>query len=537
MNYPQPVISPMGQVTNFKVTKFLLVETGTYNKQYNRPFEVDVRADTVDQIRTVVNNDPHISAANLAGISNSFFHPSANPESEVGILHGWEQRRYRYMLEIQYERGGLSHAEVILGYTEYDGITSTNAVDDQMRFFVNSVITTRMIATPTANGMVNLRQISDNSQVLIDPVWKTGTSTIMNHNNVYNLRPEDVYGVMGSAHDLHLLQQYNVMDSRNLSRNDPRMSSRRYNIASQYTAGMLNAYNTAALSTQGTEEEIYADAKGLVRSMPSDHSNFLKKLRQLSGAPTAAFTMRDLRNMEPNIDFIKDVTHLSDVQRVQEVHTVGSTAHWHSSDSETLYASILAQSMPAMMMEYGLVQLNVMSTNNHATALPYTRILHATPFASLDVTRACAAFQNRFEIEVIRDFTFNNAISYQIQCSFDLLGESRIRISLNNQESVDYVVPSFADSIFSPMMTHNPQRCAVIATNFQQLFTGLESPSPQPYVDSYQNPDLSTYISTPGSMLTSSEMQASATPVVANPYQPSQPQPGVNPMDLGNYTV
>lgn len=475
MNYPQPVISPMGQVTDLKITRFLLVGTGTYNKQFSRPYSIDVRGDTAVQISEVLNQNPTITAANLSGISNQFFHPTANPEREVGMINGWNQRRFRYMLELEYERSGLVCSEVVLGYSEYDGITQNNHIDDKMRFFVNSVISTRVTPVVTGTGMRYARQISDSSQVLHDPTWMRHQSNVMTHENRFNLRPEDIFGVMGSGIDPSLYEQAQVMDSRTMARDAPTIAQRGHNIASSYCASMLSSYHLAASDGMRAEEEVMGAARGYARSTPSDHMVFLRNLRQLSGSPTAAFTMRDLRNISPHIQHVTHISHLNEAQRIQQVHQTGMTADWHGSDMETMYASILAQSIPAMMMAAGIVRVTVMSTNaRQLDTQMYTRVLNANAFGTMDVSSAAENFRNRFEIELVRDFTFNNQIGYHIHCDFDLLGESRISLSLNGQPAIDYVVPSFADSLFSPMVTYNNGMASNIADGFYNLFNGLE---------------------------------------------------------------
>lgn len=476
MDLPTPYHQPMQTVRDFQVTKFILAEAGTYNSQYLRPFQMDFRGETVGLLQEAVGNNTNVSAANLSGVASQFFRPTPTPEVAAQIIHGWGQKRFRFMLEIQYSRGGLTTNEIILGYTEHDGVSlQSSAIDENMRFFVNSVITTRNNPILGTNGAATQTVIADASQVLFDHNWVDGQSNIYANPSNFRLRPQDVYGAMSMVNDIPESVRYGLVDANIVSRSAPALSKRKHNIAGHYVANMINSYNTAtADSMMKTEDEIYSDAAGYVRDALSSHNVFLKRIKELQGKDVAAFTYKELRNLDNFIDHKKQVLGFGAVSRSsQQLHQAGQTADWHGADAETLYATIIGQAMPALMMEYGIMQVHIQSTNNNLNAQPETTFHGINSFGNMDLSGPANALRQRFDIEIIRDMSYNNQIRYYVDCRFDLLGDSTITISLENSPLTTFTVPSFSDSLLTPLLTVNANRAYDVGIQFSAMFDNL----------------------------------------------------------------
>ena len=472
MNYPAPYHSKTNGIKNLAITKLVIISTGTYNEQYIRPYSMDVRGDSLDLVKSVIDGSSVITSSMLSGISNQILRPSAQVERNVAVNNGWNERRLRFMMQIQYERGGFTMFDIVLGYTEYSGVTMNGAIDPNMRFYVNSIINQRSTLVSTPTGMQNQVVTADACHVLMDNV----TQNVYQNNETltYHMRPEDLYKVMDTASDIPSEMMDGVMDFRLITKNDPSMSRRKNNIASYYTAQMLNGYRTGVVGQYGTTEESYMNALGAVREQSIVQNAFLNKLFQLSGQHTSAFTMNDLMQIRPDIMSVYKYVSLNEVQKMSQVHAAGSTAEWHSSDIETQYASIISQTVPALMMDYGFAQLRFVSTNQGVTAQPETSILHANSFSSIPLVAQSEALKQRIDTELIRDLTYNNQISYSLTGSFDLLGESMISLSMNGGPIIDYTVPSFADALFSPVITANAGRVTDISNQFNILMGNLD---------------------------------------------------------------
>lgn len=475
MNYPVQPLSNAGKTKNMRITQLIIIETGTYNQQFLRPYTMDVRADTMDLLKNTIQNSPTIASSTLAGISSQFFRPEAAPESQIIIPNGWNQKRYRFFMQVEYEKYDMTHQENILGYTEYDGIsTQSNAIDEQMRFFVNSISTLRTSVIATANGLAQSRTVTGSSQVLDDNNWQPGRNNIYNTAPSFHLRPQDLFQVMSTSieRDSLGLMGDNVVDTRIMTSKEPVLSRRKNNLGATYTSTMINGFLAANNDAMGTVDDISGSAMGYVRDDAMIQDAFMSKLRSLAGTQTSAFTIRDLMNIDPNVNHVKKIVHLKPAERAT-LHNVGQTADWGDVTIETQYAAVLSQSIPSLMMDLGLVKAIIVSHNGSINGLPDTTLQDIKSFAYQDLTTAARTLITNINHIVIRDISYNNQMQYSFTASIDLMGESVFRISVNGSPFVDYCMPSFADAVLTPVTTMNNNRVYDISNQFNTLLSNL----------------------------------------------------------------
>lgn len=473
---PMPYHGNAGSVKKLKITKLLIIETGTYEQQYLRPYQVDLRQENTQALREVISGkiESRIVPVQLSGLANRLVCPTAQPEGTIDIPNSWSQKRYRFMMELTYDRDGYQNVDMILGYTNYDGVSiNSGSIDPKMVFYVNSIINIRRTVTPTATGLQPANQISYNAHVLQDPNWNNRQSPVMNNTAMYHMRPTDIFTVTDT---LELADSdITTCDVRLIANNKPVLAGRNNNIASHYAASILDSYNNATRENYGDDSGTMITAAGYCRDALTSQNTFLNKLYQLKGTDNASFTYNDLLNIDPDVAFTKHIIHFSNAQRSTQLHQQGQSEYWHGSNIETKYATILGQAVPALMVECGLTKIQMVSTNNISGTQPLTRMIYATAFGGADVTVPSQRFISRFDIEIVRDLSYNNEIGYQLECSFDLTGESKIGISLEGRPIVEYVVPQFADALVSPMTTITANRPQIVCQQFTQMFNILDS--------------------------------------------------------------
>lgn len=475
MNYPVQPLSNAGKTKNMRITQLVIIETGTYNQQFLRPYTMDVRADTMDLLKNTIQDAPTIASSTLAGISSQFFRPEVAPESQIIIPNGWNQKRFRFFLQVEYEKYDLLHQENILGYTEYDGIsTQTNAIDEQMRFFVNSISTLRTSVIATANGLSQTRTVTGSSQVLDDNNWQPGRNNIYNTAPSFHLRPQDLFQVMSTSLERESLNLSggNLIDARIMTSNEPVLSRRKNNLGATYTSTMINGFLAANNDMMGTVDDISNSAMGYVRDDAIIQDAFLSKLRSLAGTQTSAFTIRDLMSIDPNVTHVKKIIHLKPAERAT-VHQIGQTADWGDVTIETQYATILSQSIPSLMMDLGLVKAIIVSHNSTVNGIPETTLQDIKSFANQNLTVPARTLITNIDHIVVRDISYNNQMQYSFVATVDLMGESVFRISVNGGPFIDYCMPSFADATLTPVTTMNNNRVYDISQQFNTLLSNL----------------------------------------------------------------
>ena len=145
----------LGVQTKLRVVRFLITETGTYNPMYRRSYHTEMQAGTLSAIEEKVANAKRITPQMLGGLADRFILPTAAVEQmalpnggtaprQIVIPHGWNERRLRFMLEVETDFGtGGRITEMIQGYTDHLGVTHNGVIDPNMEFHVNSVLKIR----------------------------------------------------------------------------------------------------------------------------------------------------------------------------------------------------------------------------------------------------------------------------------------------------------------------------------------------------------------------------------------------------------
>jgi hypothetical protein len=144
----------MNQAARMHVKRLFLMETGTYNTQYRRPYETNVQGPTLNHLADALHGTQKYTPSLLAGVANQLIAPSATAEQAAGIVNGWNERRMRFMMEVEtkYMAGGTS-TSIVLGYTNYPGVIfHSNYIDPKMEFFENSIVTVRTTVEHTCSS-------------------------------------------------------------------------------------------------------------------------------------------------------------------------------------------------------------------------------------------------------------------------------------------------------------------------------------------------------------------------------------------------
>ena len=494
MNYPTVYNNPNGKLEGFSVVKLLIMETGSYNDQFIRPYTMDVRQEHIDAVNNVVGDSPSVTPASLAGVASSFFKIAAVPEKVAKIANGWGTKRCRYLMEIAYNRGGMRTHELIAGYTEHHGIstlTSAAHVDPDLMFFINTVTVVRMDAVPPAiygNVPAKSPRVVNTSHVLSDHQSAAFKPSMPLNDRIFDLRPQDVVNTLQASSVLHNYNPDNVIDGVSILSNAPKLSARSHCIPSSYTSKILTAFQLSQETNMGIASESLNELHGLVRDPAIDHGGFVGKLRNLAGVAVAAFSYKDLCKLDPTIDQRKIYV------KAKQIHNAGNTEYWQGANITTQYASILAQTIPSIMSEVGLTTISFRATNVTSTGTTVDDgfvIVSGQTFATgADLARPAELFKLRLKREVLDDLTFNNQISFTLLAEVDLVGDTRIQLSVNNEPLTPYCVPSFADASFSPMVTSNPTHPANVGYQLGVLLEGLQLPFSNPVINqaNYSNP-------------------------------------------------
>lgn len=464
------------QQVGIRVLDFVIMETGTYNEQFRRPYKTELDAFTQRAIAERVEGANGYSATMFSGVANQFVAPSATPESQLVIANGWQQRRLRWVLKLERNYAtGASVMDVLTGYTDFNGITLSGAIAPEMSFIINNHMSFRKNIERTPFGQQVYYSPVRSSQILVDQQW----SGIGRPGLEQKMRPTDVFATMGRA---HLSGIGHVMDIRSTLDAVPIKSKRSNNNASSYMADILHNQLHATRNNEGmggSYEEMLTAARGATHEDTAQKDPFMSAIAQISGRTLSnIFNFDELCRLDPNVRNVmtyvtsQNTTQVSPMGPIPEHHTAGDTSGWHGSDRHTQVATILSQSIPALMMDRALTTLAFRATNMDFGSGGVILVENAQGFIPGDLSAFVEAFKQDMLTKVLPDISYNNQMSYALEANVNLFGETWLNLTIDGVK-IPFVTPQFCDALMTPVLTQNQEAAMTLATDFDQVFTGL----------------------------------------------------------------
>lgn len=172
------------------------------------------------------------------------------------------------------------------------------------------------------------------------------------------------------------------------------------------------------------------------------------------------------------------------------MHQAGMTNEWHGRDVVTLAATIISQCVPGIMADLALTRLHFKTHNEMAVSGSYSAvdpmthmsrpgrepdfaIVNVAGFGDQDLGPALYAFEKRFWFEVMKDLCFDNQIRFMLEVNADMMGETVVNISLDGHPIEQFVTPSFADALLTPLVTNNHNHVVKVANDFNHLLKAV----------------------------------------------------------------
>jgi hypothetical protein len=478
------------RIRDLFVRSLMIQITGTYNQLFLRPYTANADGSIINELTNRIHNTSAINVAKplLAGIASNLIVPMTSPQAPVSVPNGWDIPRARFILivDCQWTVGSASTL-YIQGYTDYYGVSHSQAIDPKMRFYINSITTTVSSTMNTPFGMQTYDNIHASSQLLWDPNWAFSPN---DPNRKISMRPMDVISGIQTQYLTPGLDYYTInsfVDNRSFVLADPISSKRRNNLPVDYLASLINAYNHTKQNMNFTDNEsnLYDSVKQQLQEDTAGEDPFIRKISRVNGVSlTNEFTFDQLEKIDPNTRHNTKVITLGPAQ-ISQVHQTGLTENWNGTDRQTIVATILAQSVPAIMMELLISKISFRTTN-HDIGMQVTTIIEGVKtLNNTDMVQNYEMFKARLENELLRDITFNNQEPFMLHMKVDLFGETWISLSLGSEPAIDFVAPSFCDNLYSPIVTMDPNHFAAISADFESIMRHCGEAVSLPPVNAY----------------------------------------------------
>lgn len=475
------------------IRRVLFTETGTYNDMWASSYGTHVKSDTLARLQHATQLGENLTVPAMAVVGSEILRPSATVESSVGIVNGWGETKFRFMMEIEHmTSNGNVLVDILSGYTDYTGISQqTNNMDPRMMLFINSVTSVTLMKRIGANGQPTQHlHIRESNQVM--PGYFSGNGA----QNQFYLAPQDVFdgiGLMTAMGGLADARGLRTVDSRNVAMDAPRLSSRGNNHTGSYLSRVMSGYRTA-LDSANTHDSNMSTVLKAAKSTVVDRNPYeVASLGALLNATDmqhrSGVTWGELLRFRPDLE---SVTHVSfnrgavirDPNR-DPIATRGDSEHWDVANNETVAARMVAHTVPTLMTDAKFTKVSFTMTNdtiNPANGTPYSVIVHdVAGFSSIlsfdenYMRNSLRTFSNRIATELMPGITFGNQMLANIDVTCDTLGDTRINVSLNGGPHVPYTNPQWCDALTAPTVTLDSNKRNVMARDIQSLMENINT--------------------------------------------------------------
>lgn len=502
------VASAMGSRKGLTIRSLKMIETSPFsNGQYRRPMMANVTLDTLNSFASRLEqagSGGHqftIAPSTFAGIGENILVPSAAPEAQIQIPNGWDTRRFRFIMEVEIpSRISGCEVEMVIGYTDYTGASKmSGALDNQMTFFINRVFTVKSYQQRTPSGLHEAYMLGDRSNVIAD----TNYGGIHSADRKEFIRPTDVFSQMTCSLITSGVDDSMVFDESRAVLGTPQKSAANNVVGADYLAkvvnGFIKATDTGDMMTDPTTT--LDAARQFVQDNVVMDDHFMRAIGRFSEFKSRHFfTWAELNQLDPTVDNKTEVLFLSNAELVREF-TPGATADWGVADRHTQVATMVGHGTAGLMMDNGITAISFLTTNDQIGGMVSSIVTSLPSLTGGDMTPHARAFISRFELEIFRDVTFNNTVPCTIQVEADLVRDIIIRMTYCGEPEQIFVVPAFADSLLTPLITSNRGLSNSLSTSMNNLITtAQEIMTNQPAMDftSYKNPTMGSFLNNGG---------------------------------------
>lgn len=488
-----------------RAVEMILLETGTYNDQFLRPFEAHMDGDAVSAFGRATQGAKQVTAASIAGVAGTLMSPSAVPVASASIDQGWGERRFSFIIKLEQNLGinGLTATWVITGYTNHFGLALTSqSLDPNMKFYINNSIQMRNNFENTPLGMVNRQTVVNASQV-IKPDPHGSLLIGQSDNALRTCRPEDVVGTIAS---LELVSQDSSFDLRSTHVGASGKANRSHFLAPSFVAGVYNqVFNEVNNPQSGHMVDMnvaYERARENLRAPSTIDDPFLLLLQRQTGYSHGGFfTYRELLDSMPEAAGIVKVV-MNRGANLKRIGQRGDSEDWGTALVETQLATVLCQCVPSLMMELGFVQASFTITNktiNNQFWFEWQQEPDSL-MSRVDLSPHMAHFQQRLFNEIMPMVTQNSMMEVQVAMTINIIGDTFVNVQVWNNHPVEFVMPTFTDSLFAPVLCYGREHLIKMGNQFESLLSSAIDLNANPHFTNHFGgsfaPDLTAGVGT-----------------------------------------
>lgn len=472
------------------------------NDVHRRAYNTTVTGESLNALEIATEGGRNLSQHAISQVAASIIRPSAESEGVAGIVNGWQNPRFRFILKMkETESNGTSNIAYYIGYTDYsEGSYTTGAgghvhIDPQLQFHVTSVHRVRDMLG-IVNGNFQTAKVTNRGAHQL--LFGYDASTLQNNaKTTYLMRPSDVF----SSQDTYsAMQRYGLIgpdivveDNTTNLVGGGNQSSRQNNAPGTYLFNTLKAYSYATAATEGFGDDVISftrEATAHTKDGTLFYDPFFSAMSSfnMNIRTRGQFAYNELARAYTYVDDVTTLYQPNDLQRMMANRTGHAqnflwdntnTEGWQGSNMETVSAALLANAVPSIMLDNLGADARFSLTNMTTDGTIARQLFNFTPIDQcLDAPTMFNRTLDRIEQELIPTISMNNAIQFYILIDTSIYGDTMVTISLNGGPQVPYVMPTFADNVASPILTNDHRRFAAVTHDIFSVAQSLLDKKP-----------------------------------------------------------
>lgn len=464
-----------GLPVSMEIQRLLIMEVpNNVAKPVIRPLTLNVDETVEDELaveytRTRGRLTPRSFSRTLQGVSSLVSRHHGTP----AIENGWGEQRCTVSMAvlIQKERGS-DEMVIFTGYTNRDiDLSYSGTPDPKTLIIFNDYRVIEMPSTSAAlDSPLRLLRLRTQDPVIIQPnrVELTGAP-------VHTLRPTDMLAGVLADHMQNMLTdvgQVSGVDDVSLVRSataEPRTSA----IAGDWLANTITPYQQA-LAAGGQTLDIYGTASSDAERVRLRTNPFIAKLMEYrkQARATLSFTLAEIYQYDPAL--------LNRTDTRMQVSTLGAAtvmAHdpMDGADPDTILATMVVHTAMARAIQNGFYETELLinrrkrraNMNDQWIGVRNPLTLFDDPIFGYDVTddQLVSDLEMALEGDLESVVPEGYIMSINLRCS----GISEITVTNDNGYESAFAVPTFADGLFTPLVSASATHIADLTENTDRL--------------------------------------------------------------------
>lgn len=496
-----PAIDPKAILANPKIIihRLLLKEVPPCHNQYFRSYHTSVTHQDLNVISDRITQAQAWTPNTLKGVAHSILNIKATPEAAAPIVNGWGTKRMRFVMDMEFNSGVGSTREVALGFTDWDGFSDASGkplLAPEMVFHVNTILKLRKRLSQTvAHGTQEMYSMFGNMQMVSTGDYDYTLTQQPNFDGIWSVKPENV--LSNRVSDVYGGQVY--LGTANVTQN-PLTINRAYNAPIHYATELLKSVHNGYVSAYNEQEMpsdrvIFQYARSNIAPTPDGLFLFEHAMNQITGRRGDRFEWRELLRLDPTLEHDTHGHHrLIVVRSPNELPYTSYMAPMNAANIETQLAAQIANVLPVILLSYNTQYAAFTLTNETPGGQWFTMPGKFLGLGTENVVPYVQPIVDELIDQVFTAYT-NVGVGIELEVKCDIAGMTECQLRLNGGISYPFAIPSFADNLFAPTLTTNPQQLTLLTNDFKQVFDSigrLVTPKNVSYAPEYsQGVDLS----------------------------------------------